>query len=59
MHTYISYFGDIRPWERPALVQLLPGMSGGIAWIWDPSKTFEKRALPQDQKWPPGETGDG
>lgn len=24
------------------------GMSGGIAWIWDPSKTFEKRALPQD-----------
>ncbi|CAK8985174.1 unnamed protein product [Durusdinium trenchii] len=24
------------------------GMSGGIAWIYDPTKTFEKRVLPQD-----------
>ena len=24
------------------------GMSGGIAWIYDPSKSFEQRALPQD-----------
>jgi len=24
------------------------GMSGGITWIWDPSKTFESRSLPAD-----------
>lgn len=24
------------------------GMSGGIAWIYDPTKTFEKRVLPQE-----------